>query len=499
MTERRIIVIGAGLSGLSAGVYARLGGYPCLIVEQYSGPGGVASCWKRGEYLIDGGIHFFMGHRPQDASSVLFRELLGGDMGDRVAEMRIYGRYVDENKGRRVDVTRDLDRLARDLKGYAGEDLDLINLIIEGARRLRRLDLSRVALYLPPELSPPLARLGEMWAMRRAWRSFSGAYGRSMSDFARACFDPWLSRFLANLFLPDVPVWFVCFLLALLADGGLGYLKNGSLDFVRSIEKRFLELGGDVAYNAPVESILVENGRASGVRLEDGRILRSGAVISAADGRETLFRLLGGRYLDKAAVERYSSWKLAPAGLTVSFGLRRELADEVPLTTISLMHPISFNGSKVQDLSLRIFNYSPAFAPKGRCVLQAWAEADFDSWQRLRDGDPSGYESEKKRAAEEILKRLEKHYPGISGQVELADVVTPATVRRITRNHRGASMAWMPTPRFFKTPLRRTLKGVSDFALAGQWVAGSGVVPCLLSGKHAVEILHRSGLKPSGG
>jgi phytoene dehydrogenase-like protein len=495
LSEGEVIVIGAGLSGLSAGIYARLNGFPCRIVERHSGPGGVASCWRRGEYLIDGGIHFIMGHRPEDAASAVFREM-GLDLGADVAEMRIYGRYVDENKGRRVDVTRDLDRLARDLKGYSGEDLAVIDALIEGARRFRGLDRGRAGLGRPPELRNPLARLGEIWAARRVWRLFSGVYARSLSDFARCCADPWLRRFLTGLFLPDAPAWFVCFLLALLSDGGLGYLKRGSLEFVLSLERRFRDLGGQVEYNAEAERILVEKGRTAGVRLEDGRVLPAAAVISAADGRDTLFRMLGGAYVDKPTARRYASWKLAPAGVTASFGLRREFPNEAPLTTISLMHPLLLNGAKVEDILVRIFNYSPAFAPRGRSVLQAWVESDFDAWQGLRDRDPSRYAEEKRRAADDILKRLEKHYPGISSQVEVADVATPATVWRYTRNHRGASLAWMPTPRFYKTPLRRTLMGLSGFFLAGQWVAGSGVIPCLYSGRHAVELLCRSSRKP---
>lgn len=495
MSEGEVLVVGAGLSGLSAGIYARLNGFPCRILERHSGPGGVATGWRRGEYLIDGGIHFFMGHRPEDASSALFREM-GLDAAEAVTEMRVYGRYLDENKGRRVDVTCDLDRLARDLKGYAGEDLAVIDALIDGARRFRGLDMSRAGLNRPPELRTPLVRLGELWSARRAWRAFSGVYSRSMSEFVRACSDPWLRRFLTGLFLPEVPAWFVCLLLALLSDGGLGYLKRGSLDFVLALEKRFRGLGGQVDYNATAERILVEKGRTAGVRLEDGRVLASSAVISAADGRETLFRLLGGEHVDKSTARRYSSWKLAPTGLTVSFGLRREFPNEVPLTTISLMHPISLNGAKVDDILVRIFNYSPAFAPRGRTVLQVWVESDFDAWQGLRDKDPARYAEEKRRTADEILKRLEKHYPGISGQVEVTDVATPATVWRYTRNHRGAAMAWMPTPRFFKTPLRRTLKALPGFFLAGQWVAGSGVIPCLYSGRQAVELLCRSERKP---
>ena len=63
MTEKAIAIVGAGLAGLAAGVYAQINGYHAHIFEHSSQPGGVAAWWRRGSYHIDGGIHFLMGHQ----------------------------------------------------------------------------------------------------------------------------------------------------------------------------------------------------------------------------------------------------------------------------------------------------------------------------------------------------------------------------------------------------------------------------------------------------
>jgi phytoene desaturase len=495
MAERGVLVVGAGLAGLSAGIYARRCGYPCRIVEQHSAAGGVAAAWRRKDFLIDGGIHFLMGAKSSRAVQSLFEEL-GLDFNGRLVEMRTYGRHVDENKGRRIDVTKDLDRLTRDLKGYSGDDALLIDSLMKGARRLRGLDLGQFGVSQPPEISGRLGMWKDMWRVRRAWSVFTGKYARSMADFTRNCSDSWLRSVLNNLFLPEVPVWFVCLILALLVQGDLGYIKNGCPDLVQSLEKRFESLGGELTTNALVGEILVEDGRACGLRLAGGQVLRAGAVISAADGHSTLFNMLAGRFTDKDALRRYAEWKLTPSFLLASFGVAREFPQEVPFITISLMHPFSIDNRKVENLFLRILNYSPGFAPKGKTVIQAELEADFDYWQILRDSDRPRYDAEKQRVAAEVLRRLEKHYPGLSGQVEMTDVATPATIWRYTRNHRGAYMAWLPTPKFFRTPLPRTLKGLADFYMAGQWVVGGGVIPCLYSGRQAVQLLCRADKKP---
>ncbi len=244
MTDRQVIVIGAGLTGLATGIYARRCGYPCRIVEQHSAAGGVAASWRRKDFLIDGGIHFIMGTKPGHSLQALYGEL-GLDFQGRFVEMRTYGRYIDENKGRRIEVTQDLDRLARDLKGYSGDDAPLIDVLVKGARRLRGLDLGQLGLSRSPEMAGEWGRLEDLWKARRAWKYLFGKCARSMADFTRRCSDPWLRPLLNNLFLPDVPVWFVCLILALLAEGDLGYLKNGCQDLVQSLRKNIKPWAGN--------------------------------------------------------------------------------------------------------------------------------------------------------------------------------------------------------------------------------------------------------------
>jgi phytoene desaturase len=77
MNEKSIIVIGAGLAGLSTGIFAQMNGYQSRIFEHHSQPGGVAAAWRRGDYLIDGGIHLLMGHREGTGLHQLYGQLGG--------------------------------------------------------------------------------------------------------------------------------------------------------------------------------------------------------------------------------------------------------------------------------------------------------------------------------------------------------------------------------------------------------------------------------------
>jgi phytoene desaturase len=170
---KTVIIIGAGLAGLSAGCYAQMNGYRSRIFEHHSRAGGVAAAWKRKDYLIDGGIHFLTGFQPGSALHRFFRET-GFTAGDSIINMREYGRYIDELSGRRIDVTGDMGRLAADLKSLSPEDSSFIDRFMKDVRAFQHRDMSGFGLDKPPEMTTPLDSVKLMWSMRNMLRYFSG-------------------------------------------------------------------------------------------------------------------------------------------------------------------------------------------------------------------------------------------------------------------------------------------------------------------------------------
>ncbi len=494
MSEKSIAIIGAGLAGLATGCYAQMNGYQSRIFEHHAHPGGVAAAWKRGDYLIDGGIHFVMAHRPGTGLYEMYQQL-GIVPATRFVDLMTYGRFTDEASGHNVTVTQDLDRLAYDLKALSPADARIVDELIAGARALQGLDMSELGMSRPPELMGPLDPLKEMWAMRHLLRYVMGRYGKPVADYARAVQSPTLRACIENLFLPDVPVYFIFMILAMLADGQLGLIEGGCLEFIQAIEERYQALGGQVTYNATVEQILVKDDRAVGLRLTDGSEHHAGAVVSAADGHSTIYNMLGGRYVNEKIDRRYATWKTFAPLLMISYGVAREFVDEPAFATIVLERPLDVGPQLVDKIFLRIFNYSPRFAPSGKTVVQVEFETEWDYWDDLQRADRARYDAEKQRVAAEILRRLESHYPGIAALVEVTDVATPYTTWRYTLNRKGAWEGWLMTPKAIRTTIERTLPGLRDFYMAGQWVMpGGGVPPVLFSGRHVVQLLcHRDG------
>jgi len=248
------------------------------------------------------------------------------------------------------------------------------------------------------------------------------------------------------------------------------------------VERRYLELGGEVSYGARVDEILVEGGRAVGVRLEGGFEERADVVVSAADGHATIYGMLGGRYVGE--VQRYlyerNALPLFTSIIFIGVGVGRDLSDEPQIVTgsdVPLAQVFDLGGRTYDRLHVRIHNFDPTLAPQGKTVLTCMLEADEPYWQRLRADDKARYEAEKRLVADAVVATLERRYPGLTSQVEMTDVSTPATLVRYTGNWRGSFEGWLPTPEWQMKDVPRTLPGLSGFWMVGQWVAPGGGLP----------------------
>lgn len=499
MDECDVAIIGAGLAGLATGIYAQRNGYRSHIFEHHTQAGGVAASWQRGDYLIDGGIHFSMGHTPGSSTYELY-EQLGIAPDVPFVEMDTYGLYHHEPSGASILVTRDLARLRADLVALSPEDKDLVDDVIDMAEGLRGVDMGTVGLAKPPELSGIRDTLSEYWSSRGLMRHVLGKGGTSVRDAVSGAHDARLQGFFEALFMPEAPLYLVAMVLALLADGELAFLEGGCRDFVGALERRYRSLGGRISFDATVERVLVEGDRATGVRLSDGSEHAASAVVSAADGRSTIFRMLRGAYVDDSIEHRYATWKVFPPFVMVTFGVAESLRPEAALTMLRLAQPLIVGPDVVDDVLIRTFSYSDRFAPPGKTVVQVELETEWSFWSNLSERSPDRYQDEKDRIATAALARLQRHFPGIDAAVEVTDVVTPMAIWHYTRNHRAAWEGWAMTPSQVQATLPRTLPGLDRFYMAGQWVMpGGGVLPCLHSGRHAIQLLCRDDGRPFGG
>lgn len=485
---KTVAIVGAGIAGLCAGVYAQMNGYQSRIYEQHTAPGGLCTAWKRHGYTIDLCVHWLVGSRPGIAMHELWREV-GLMQGAEILDLDEFVR-LETSGGETVVFYRDLDRTERHLLQLAPADATLIRRFFGDARRLSGKDLRS---DLPPRfLMSRLDRLRAMPMLLPYMKPFRTWGKLSMADFADRFSSPALREALRVWWHPEMSVLTLLVTLGWLHDRQAGYPIGGSVPLARAVERRYVDLGGEIEYGADVASIMVEGDRAVGLRMSDATERRADWVISAADGHSTVFDLLEGRYVDETRRHYYRDLARFPSMVFVGLGVNRSFADEPHVVrgwSVPMDPPLTLEGVDADRMTVRIHNFDPTLAPVGKTVITVTLEADYDYWVALAT-ESSRYEEEKAKVAAAVVAFLEKRFPGLGAQLEMVDVATPATIARYTGNWLGSYEGWLPTPEMLMTEMPRDLPGLDAFLMAGQWVMPGGGLPSgVMTGRQSVQIM----------
>lgn len=482
-----VIIIGAGMAGLSAGCYAQMNGYRSRIFESHVLPGGLCTAWKRKGYVFDTSIHMLM-----SSSSGMFHRMwqeLGVVQGREFVHHEVTTRI--ETMGKTVDLFADLDRLERELVALSPKDEKLVHQLVSMARRMSGFEPE---MFKPRELWGPLDYLRLLRNMARVLPVLARAKG-SLAGFAAQFEDPRLAEVVRLTIdtpgwpMPDAPLVGALMVLACYDAKNAGTPLGGSIRVAQTVAKRYRGLGGTLHFGAKVDKILVENDRAVGVRLSDGSEHRADAVVSAADGRTAIFGMLEGKYTSPELRRAYAEWKVYPPLIQVMLGVARDLSGEPHHVIFDLPCSVLIAGEARKMLDVLHYCHDPSMAPHGKSVVQVWYTSNYDYWSALRP-DEAAYAAEKRRVADVTLEQLERRWPGFAKQVEVVDVATPVTYERYTGNWQGSPDGWCMTSQNVDKELPKRLPGLARFYLAGQWTLPfSGVPGAAVSGRHAVQLL----------
>jgi len=487
------LIIGAGVSGLCAGSYLQMNGYNTEIFEMHDLPGGLCTAWDRQGYRFDGCIHWLMGSSPQTKMYHAWNELI--DMKQLQFHYADDYFVIEDIGGQQITLYRDADKLEKELLTKAPEDKEAILEFTSSIRKLSHLDFFS-------DKAPETMNLADgirlIWQILPYIRLFNRWKKYSIEKFSERFRNQLLKKAIREGFVPEMASIFLVYALASMHNKTSAYPIGGSLPFARLLEKRYLDLGGKIHYKSKVKSIITEHrekqSRAIGIILENGSTHNANYVISAADGFDTVYRMLEGKFIDPVLKKFYETNKLFSSYLQVSLGVNRTFENEPTLITLITDQLLQIDPETTTDIiGVRIFNFDPTMAPKGKTSLVITVPTYNDRyWTELRKSDPRTYHNEKMRVADLMTGQLERKYPGIRSQIEVTDVSSPATVIRYTNNWKGSFEGWVLTPEIGLKQMKSYLPGLENFYMIGQWVAPGGGLPAgLITGRNIAQILCR--------
>jgi phytoene dehydrogenase-like protein len=486
--EKSMIIVGGGIAGLVTGCYARMNGFKTTIFEMHSVPGGLCTAWTRKGYTWDISMHMLTNSRKGPFRK-MWEEL--GVVGQRQFHYHEEFSRI-EGRDKQLAIGTDRDALEKAMLSISPADAKLIHGFLN---LLYGKGIMAAASLTPSELMGPGETLRTVFAILPIMGKMVKFSKTTIQDFAGRFKNPFLRNVIR--FCIDGPGWpmkefplvgMAGFLQSGMVDAGVPL--GGSQKIMYELAEQFTKNCGEIFYKARVKDIIIENGKACGVRMENGDEHRADLVVWAADGHHLIFDILGGRYMNDAVREMYEKWIPVMPLVHVSMGLNRDLSKEPARITFELETPIRVAGEDRSWISFLHHSFDPSMAPAGKSAAEVWYPCDYDYWEKLSHDRPK-YEAEKKRIARETIAALDRKWPGFAGQVEVVDVSTPVTYVRYTGNWKGSPDGWyITTKNMAKQKPVRSLPGPSGLYMVGQWTAPfTGTVMAALTGRQLIQIL----------
>ncbi len=430
-----IIIIGAGLGGLTAGAKLAKEGKKVLLIEQHDRPGGCATTFSRRDFTMEVGLHEMDGLHPRDLKTKIFNDL---GIFDSVKFLRVPEFYRFYNKRYDIVIPHDPAEATEILiNTFPGEK--------EGIEK-----------YFEHVLNA-----------RRIMVASKDVKDRSIGNFLDEIInnDDLKLALLGNLgYFHDDP-YTLSYYYYLNAQGsyyggGANFVKGGSQKLSDALSNIIINNGGDVRLKHEVTEIFYEGNKPRGVRYKSTKgsddiysDMASEIIVNSS------LPVLADKLLpsDKGTVLRHAIKDLEPGAslLTVYYGFKTSLKsvgnkyystfifDESVKDQSDIL---SNNHSDFDKRSFTFVDYSQvdsALAPEGKSVGAACCTDYLKDWDYLNIEE---YKAKKTRAADMITSRLDNLIPGFKDAVEYAEVATALTVKRYTLNKNGAVYGFAQKP-----------------------------------------------------
>jgi all-trans-retinol 13,14-reductase len=506
------IVIGSGMGGLTAAaLLSKYASRKVLVLERHYTAGGYTHSFRRPGYSWDVGVHY-VGDLQDPASPLrtAFDNLTGGKL-EWASMPDVYDRILMD--GRTFEFPTGLERLRARLKDYFPSEAAAIDgylAAVQSAEKWSRLYFAEkaiprfIAWLAGPFMRAPFLR----------WASHS-----TLDVLQRFTRNPELIAVLTAQWgdygLPPAQSSFGIH--AIIANhyfNGASYPVGGAARIAETIAPLIERNGGKIVVSADVQEIIVQDGKAAGVKMADGREFRAGVIISDAGARNTFERLVRQPQPILKDLERVPA---SLAHLSLYVGVKQSAASLGLIGSNLWIYSSSDHGATDHDANLARFRNDssapfpavyisfpsakdPEFERKypGRATLEVivfvpyqWFAPWEDSRWKKRGAE---YDAFKQALARRLQQELERAVPAVAGKIDHAELSTPLTTRHFMNYPQGEAYGLAATPERFRLRSLTPRTTVRNLYLTGQDVASLGVAGALFGGAIAASAILRRNL-----
>lgn len=486
-----VVVIGGGIGGLSTAALLAKTGRSVLLVERHDRPGGYAHGFRRRRFQFDSGVHLISGCSAQGYrnGSTIHKICRAVGIDSETLFLRLpeyaHAIFPDFEVSLQSGEAEFVEAFAEHFPRERSALLALIRLCRQVAEQAMLAD-ELLARGRSSRVSPA-SELAQLFGYRRL--TLSNVLDEFLSDakLKSACAVLW-----PYLGLPPSQASFLYWatmMASYVYEGG--YYCRGSFQvYADRLAQAIENLGGEVLLNASVRRITVEQGRATGIELENAQRIRAGIVVSNADASQTAEMLLAGG-------EGLEGYRQTVAELEASLSIFvGYLATDLPLHQQGYAHESFFFEDWDHEQSYHLTrqglsNWFTAtiptladstLAPADEHILLLTTLCPYDVGQSWRQAKPL--------FQQRLLHQAERYFPRLSQRLLINEAGSPRTLERYTLNRGGAAYGFAPSPQQIG-PIRPDVRGaLPGLFHVGHWTRpGGGVAGVSVSAQLATQAI----------
>jgi len=404
--EYDAVVIGSGLAGLTCANMLARDGNSVLLLEQHHQLGGLAAWFKRkGGHIFDVSLHGFPVGMIKTCRKYWSPEIAG---------------MIVQLKGIRFDnpqfsftTTFDREDFTRILQEQFKIPLENIEGFFNTARDMNYYDDQTMTIRELFEKFFP----GRNDVVRMLMEPITYANGSTLDDPAIS-YGIVFSNFMSK---------------------GVYTVQGGTDQFIGKMRDELIKNGVDIRTKCPVEKIVIEDGKVSGV-IANGKKVKCRAVVSNGNLKTTVHKLVGDEHFSGSFIEEARKVRLNNSSCQVYIGIKKgEKIDHIgDLIFTSVAEKFDSKEICSRNITSRTFSiYYPETRPGSNMYsIVSSTNANYEDWASLSEEQ---YRTSKAELIESTLDALEKYIPGVRGKIDYVEAATPKTFQRYTLHECGAS------------------------------------------------------------
>ncbi len=495
--EYDAIVIGSGMGGLTTAALLSDLGYKVCVLEQHYTAGGYTHSYEREGYEWDVGVHYIGDVGRPTRTRRMFDHLSGGQLNWAPMDDE-YDRFYVGDKTFNAVAGKDAFR-ANLLRQFPNEQTAIdryLALLKEASGATYAATMERILRPWQRTLAAPLIK----------WRTPKLLYRTTYDVLSELTDDQDLIATLCgqwgDMGLPPKKSAFMIH--AMIARhymfGGF-YPIGGSWQIAKTIIPKIQRAGGEVFTYARVEKIVIEDGKVTGVQMDDGHQIHCDRVISTAGIANTFEHLLAPEVVTAAGyTQKLPSVKPSFAHLGVYIGINKTAAElKLPKTNFWIYPSNDYDGAVdtfMQDRNAPFpvvyVSFPSAKDPDylnrypGTATIEVVAPAPyawFQPWENTTWGKRGDdYEALKHALGARLMKHVYDKLPQLDGQVDYYEVSTPLSTNWFAGYRQGELYGLDHTPERLQQEWLGPRTRISGLWLSGQDTLTCGVTGAMMAG-----------------